>query len=169
MTSGYRIETSKRELTDAEREEFILNNYWGFLAFAGDNPYTIPLSYIYRKGTILLALATPGRKMDCIKESPRICFTISRPIALTGFKESCTGVMVEGELEKVTDRAYYGLDKEIPEMPENLEIFRIKPDKIGSKKCTNKPCRAYSAEIIKNWVSIEAFSRQMHEGKLAPQ
>jgi len=169
MTSGNRIESSNRELTEAEREEFILNNYWGFLAFAGDKPYSIPLAYIYRKGTLLLALQTPGRKMDCIQKSLKICFTISRPTVLTGFKEPCIGVMVEGELEEVTDRAYYGMDKEIPEMPENLEIFRIKADKIGSKKCTNKPCRAYSAEIRKNWVSIEAFSRQMHEGKLVSQ
>ncbi len=64
MTSGNKIETSNRELTDTEREEFILDNNWGFLAFAGDKPYAIPVSYFYRKGTFIIGLATPGRIMD---------------------------------------------------------------------------------------------------------
>lgn len=166
MASGDKIETSNRELTDAEREEFILNNNWGFLAFAGDKPYIVPLSYVYRKGTLILVLQTPGRKMDCIEKSRNVCFIISKPHVLTGFKEPCTGVMVEGELEDIPDRAYYGLDKELPEMPENIRLFRIKVDKVGSKKCTNIPCRVFTAEIKKSWVSAEVFSRQMHEGRL---
>ncbi len=165
MASGDKIETSNRELTDAEREEFILNNNWGFLAFAGDKPYGIPVSYVYRKGTFIVALATPGRKMDCIQKSRNVSFTITKPHALTGFKEPCTGVIVEGELEEVPDRAYYGMDKEIPEMPENLRIFRIKADTVGSKKCTNVPCRVFTPKMKKDWVSNEVFSRQIHEGK----
>lgn len=165
MTSGNRIETSSRELTRAEREEFILNNNRGFMAFAGDKPYIVPLSYVYRKGTFLFGLQTPGRKIDCIQKSPNVCFLISKPRVLTGFKEPCTGVMVEGELEEVPDRAYYGLDKEIPEMPENIKLFRIKPDKIGSKKCTEIRCRVFTPGRIKSWVSEEVFARQVHEGK----
>ena len=50
MTSSNKIETSNRELTDAEREEFIKSNYFGFLAFAkGDEPYVIPVSYNGKK------------------------------------------------------------------------------------------------------------------------
>ena len=167
MTSGNKIETSNRELTDTEREEFILDNNWGFLAFAGDKPYAIPVSYVYRKGTFIIGLATPGRKMDYIQKSRKVSFTISKPHVLTGFREPCTGVMVEGELEEVPDRAYYGMDKEIPEMPENLRLFRIKVDEVGSKKCANIPCRVFTAEVKKGWVSAEVYARQVHEGKRA--
>jgi len=164
MTSGNRLESGHRELSEAERDEFLLNNYFGFLGFAGDKPYVIPVSYFYRKGTFIIGLST-GRKMDYLQKSRNVCFTISKPIALTGFKEPCTGVMVEGELEEVPDRAYYGMDKEIPVMPENLRLFRIKVDKIGSKKCTNKqPCRVFTAKVRKNWVSVEEYARQKHEG-----
>jgi len=169
MASSNRVETSRRELTDAEREEFIKNNNWGFLAFAGDKPYGIPVSYIYRKGVFILALATPGRKMDYIKKSRNVSFTITKWTAITGFEEPCTGVMVEGELEEVPDRAYYGMDKEIPEMPENISLFRIKVDQVGSSKCTNAPCDVFTPEIRKNWVSAEVYARQLHEGKRAPK
>jgi len=167
MTSDNNIEASNKELTDAEREEFIKNNNWGFLGFGGDKPYVIPVSYVYRKGTFIIGLATPGRKMDYIDKGCNVCFTISKPHILTGFKKPCTGVMVEGELEEIPDRAYYGMDKEIPKMPENLRLFRIKADKVGSKTCTNIPCRVFTAKIKKGWVSAEAYARQIHEGTLS--
>jgi hypothetical protein len=165
LTSGSKLETSNRELTGTEREEFIMNNNWGFLAFAGDKPYAIPVSYVYRRGTFIIGLATPGRKMDYIERSCKVSFTISKPHVHTSFREPCTGVMVEGELEEVTDRAYYGMDKEIPEMPENLRLFKINVDEVGSKKCTNIPCRVFTTEVKKGWISPEVYARQVHEGK----
>ena len=111
MTSSNKIETSNRELTDAEREEFIKSNYFGFLAFAkGDEPYVIPVSYNYKKGTITIGLSS-GRKMDYLQKNHRVCFTISKPIALTGFKESCTGVMVG--LQKLEGQPFWGVFKRI--------------------------------------------------------
>ncbi len=165
MAPGNRVESTHRELTEAEREEFIKNNYFGFLAFAkGDEPYVIPVSYNYRKGAIIIGLST-GRKMDYLQKSRRVCFTISKPIALTGFKESCTGVMVEGELEEVTDGSYYGMGP-IPK-DINAILFKIKVDKVGSKKCTaEQPCQVFTARVRKNWVSVEEYARQKHEGTL---
>jgi len=162
MTSGNEVKSDHRELTEAEREEFILNNSHGFLAFAGDAPYTIPVAYFYRKGTFIIGLAIPGRKMDYLEKSRKVCFTISKPTAEAGFKEPCTGVMVEGELEELTDRVYYGFGAK-PAGNSGI-LFTLKVDKIGSRKCTNKPCQVYTANVRKNWVSTEAYARQLHAG-----
>lgn len=163
MASGNQVETSNRELTDAEREEFLKDNHFGILSFAGDKPYGLPIGYIYRKGTFILGLQTPGRKMDYLRKNRNVSYTICKPIFQTGLKESCTTVVVEGELEDVPDRAYYGLDKEIPEMPENLKLFTIKVNKLSTRKCTNIPCRIYTTE---GWVSDEVFARRLHEGRI---
>jgi len=165
MTSGSEVKSDHRELTEAEREEFILNNNHGFLAFTGDTPYTIPVAYFYRKGTFIIGLAIPGRKMDYLEKSRKVCFTISKPTAETGFKEPCTGVMVEGELEELTDRVYYGFGSK-PAGNSGI-LFTMKVDKIGSRKCTNKPCQVYTAKVRKNWVSNEVYARQLHAGTVA--
>ena len=164
MTSGDEVKSNPRELTEAAREEFILNNCLGFLAFAGDAPYTIPVAYFYRKGTFIIGLAIPGRKMDYLEKSRKVCFTISKPTTEAGFKEPCTGVMVEGELEELTDRSYYGFGPQPEGSNSSGILFRIKVDKIGSRKCTNKPCQVYTANARKNWVSTEAYARQLHAG-----
>ncbi len=162
MTSGNEVKSDHRELTEAEREEFILNNSHGFLAFAGDIPYTVPVAYFYRKGTFIIGLAIPGRKIDYLEKSRKVCFTISKPTVEAGFREPCTGVMVEGELEELTDRVYYGFG---PKPAGNGGIlFTLKVDKIGSRKCTNKPCQVYTANVRKNWVNTEAYARQLHAG-----
>ena len=127
-----------RDLSEAEKDEFIKNNQHGVLSFAGDKPYALPMGYMYKKGDLLIGLTIPGRKMDYIKKNPSVCFTICQPRWQTpGLKESCTSVVVEGELEEVTDRAYYGLELK---PPENVITFRIKANNVGCKKCTRTPC-----------------------------
>ena len=168
MTSGNEVKSDHRELTEAEREEFILNNSSGFLGFGGDKPYVIPVAYFYRKGAFIIGLAIPGRKMDYIQKSRNVCFTISKSTVEAGFKKPCIGVMVEGELKEVTDRSYYGFGPR-PEGNSSGILFRIEADKIGSRRCTNKPCQVYTPEIRKNWVSAEVSARQLHEGKRGPK
>lgn len=162
MTSGNEIKSDHRELTEAEREEFVLNNNHGFLAFAGDKPYTVPVAYFYRKGAFIIGLATPGRKMGYLQKSRNVCFTISRPTVETGFKQPCTGVMVEGKLEELTEREYYGFGSQ-PAGGGGI-LFKIEVDKIGSRICTNKPCQVFTAKVRKNWVSNEVYARQLHAG-----
>jgi len=85
-----------KNLTDAEKEEFIKDNRHGILSFAGDDPYAIPLGYMYRKGDLLMGFG-PGRKMDYLKKSHKVCFTICRPRWFSPkFKESCATLIVEG-------------------------------------------------------------------------
>lgn len=130
-----------RELTETEMEEFVKENNTGILCFAGDEPYGIPMGFMYKKGTVILGFSDGGRKLDCVKRSPKVCFTVCRPRKTTpDLQEACTTVMFEGELEKVTDMAYYGLDKDIPRIPEHITLFKIKANKLSTRKCLQEPC-----------------------------
>jgi len=60
-----------RELTDAEKEAFLTDNYWGVLSFAGDDPYGIPVGYMYRKGDVLMGLSPTGRKWSTLLRAVR--------------------------------------------------------------------------------------------------
>ena len=99
------------ELTEREIDELLIEGTGtGMLAFAGDDPYVIPMGNTYRRGDVLIGLITKpyGRKMQCLEQNPKICYTFCRTRAQTNLKKPCTTVVMEGVLEKVTDRDYYG-------------------------------------------------------------
>ena len=156
MTTGF----TYRELTDAERDQFLKDNIHGILAFSGDKPYAIPMGYFYRKGTLILGLTKPGRKIDRSQKSPKVCFTVCQPRWIDpDIKQPCTTVVVEGELEELTDRAYYGL-KPLPEaIASRVITFRIKVDKISARECTIKPCELFA----RPWVDAKTYGHWVHE------
>jgi hypothetical protein len=136
---------TKRDLIPAEIDAFLKDNQWGSLTFAGGDPYAIPVGYMYKKGDVLLGLTSTGRKMDYLKGSHKICYMICRPRWQTpDLKESCTSVIMEGELEEVADRVYYGLSPE----PANAGgvLYRIRASRIGTRKCTTTPCEILAAK-----------------------
>ena len=128
-----------REITDAEREEFLTENDSGILCFAGEEPYCIPMGHSYRKQTLILMPSKGGQKWDYIQKNPKVCYTVCRPRKTTpDLSESCTTVIFDGELEKVTDRSYYGFGP----LREGVDVvtFRIKVNKLSTRKCIQEPC-----------------------------
>ena len=126
-----------RSLTDAEREKFIKENTHGVLSFAGDDPYAIPLGCMYRKGSFLMGFG-PGKKIEYLEKSNKVCFTICRPRYLSpDHKESCTTLIVNGVLEEVEDPSYY--DIKMPEMTD-VQLYIIKPTSESTRKCLQNPC-----------------------------
>ena len=156
MTTGF----GYRELTDAERDQFLKDHVHGILSFSDGAAYAIPLGYFYRKGDLLLGLTKPGRKIDCVQKSPKVCFTICRPRWQTpDLKGSCITAVVEGELEELTDRSYYGL-KPLPEaIASRVITFRIKVDKMSARECTIKPCELFA----RPWVDAKTYAHWVHE------
>ena len=139
---------TKRDLTLAEIDAFIKDNKWGSLAFTGDDPYTIPVGYRYRKGTVMFGLDAKGRKMDYLKASRNVCFMICKPRWDTpDYKESCTSVIIEGELEDVTE-SQYGISP-LPE-DSNVALFKIKQEMVGTRKCTTTPCEILAAKEMES-------------------
>jgi len=127
-----------RSLTDAEREKFIKENTHGVLSFAGDDPYAIPLGCMYRKGSFLMGFG-PGKKIEYLEKSDKVCFTICRPRYLSpDYKESCTTLIVNGVLEVVKDPLYY--DVKMPEGSVNAHLYLIKPTSESTRKCLQNPC-----------------------------
>jgi len=134
---GTTMALTVRDMTSAEIEEFLSENRFGILAFAGDKPYALPLGYSYRKGTVILGFRKSGRKMDYFQKSRNVCFTVSvTKEETTNVAGTLTSVLLEGELEEVTDRDYYGL----PPLPSgasaDLASFRIKTDQVGARAWT---------------------------------
>ena len=138
---------TNRELTATEMDAFIKDNQWGSLAFTGDPPYVIPVGYMYIKGNVLLGLTSTGRKMDYFTASRNVCYMICKPRWQTpDYKESCTSVIMEGELEEVTDRGYYDLSPEPEPQFAGGALYRIKASKVGTRKCTTTPCEILAAK-----------------------
>ncbi len=51
----------------------------GFLGLSVDGrPYVVPLTYGYLDGRILFHGALSGKKLDCIRANPNVCFTVGR-------------------------------------------------------------------------------------------
>lgn len=137
-----------KTLTKNEIEKFLKNNQHGILSMAGGKPYALPMGYMYKRKAILLGLATSGsmvttgRKMKYLKKSKNICFTICKPRWDTPkLKTPCTTIVVEGSLEEVENRSYYGLKTNVPA---KVQLYKIKVTKMGARKCNRKPCELFA-------------------------
>lgn len=127
-----------KKLTKNEIDKFLKNNKHGILSMAGDKPYALPMGYMYKRKSILLGLVTTGRKIKYLKKSKNICFTICMPRWLTPkLKTPCTTLVIEGLLEEIKNRSYYGLKIDIPK---TVQTYKIKVKKMGARKCNRKPC-----------------------------
>ena len=140
-----------KELTGREIDTFLKSNQHGILSFAGDKPYALPMGYMYKRKTILLGLATAGsmvtvgKKMKYLKKSKNICFTICTPRWHTEkLRVPCTTVVIEGTLEEIANRSYYGL-KKIPQRA-TLKLYKIKIAERGARKCNRKPCELLASK-----------------------
>jgi nitroimidazol reductase NimA-like FMN-containing flavoprotein (pyridoxamine 5'-phosphate oxidase superfamily) len=67
-----------KEIGDrSEVEKLLMRAKVGRLATCvNDEPYVIPLSFVYRDGRIIVHGATEGRKMENIFRNPKICFEV---------------------------------------------------------------------------------------------
>ncbi|MED9996406.1 MAG: pyridoxamine 5'-phosphate oxidase family protein [Paludibacteraceae bacterium] len=68
----------KQQLTEQACEEILQGAYRGFLSVNGENgyPYTIPINFFYRNKHVYFHSALQGHKMDAIKKSAKVCFTV---------------------------------------------------------------------------------------------
>ncbi|MDQ0268393.1 pyridoxamine 5'-phosphate oxidase family protein [Cytobacillus purgationiresistens] len=101
--------------------EFIKIERTGYLGLTdGENPYVIPLNYVWLNDSIYIHGAAEGRKIDIVQENSSACFTISRDLGTmtspipaktdTAYKS----VIVFGEIHIV---------KELKEAHEVMEHF----------------------------------------------
>jgi len=133
------IELSKKEI-----EKFLKDNQYGILSMGAKQPYALPMGYKYLRRTLILGITDCGRKMKYLNENKRVCFTICKPRWETkDLKVPCTSVVIEGELQEVKNKSYYGIKKSLPS---GLKLFKIKTSTIGARKCNRKPCELFLKE-----------------------
>ena len=75
----------------------------------GEFPYVIPLNFVRQGNCIYIHCALEGHKLDCIRQNPRVAFTIIADVSIhrekstTYFKSLCgkgTACIIEDETEK---------------------------------------------------------------------
>lgn len=68
----------KQLLSDAESIEILNTATSGTLALSGDNgyPYAVPLSFVYKDGSIYFHIAREGHKLDSIRRSDKASFCV---------------------------------------------------------------------------------------------
>lgn len=99
----------KQAISREECQTILTQEKRGILSMSGDNgyPYAIPLNFIYdeKANIIYFHCAKQGHKIDAIKSSDKVCFTVLN----SGFQEendwawNITSVLVFGRARLVSD------------------------------------------------------------------
>lgn len=97
-------------LADEEINDLLSKAQVGYLALSKDNqPYLVPLNFVYDRKAIYFHCNPEGRKIDYIKANPRICFQAGETGSLISGENPCShnysyrSVIVEGLVEEVTE------------------------------------------------------------------
>jgi nitroimidazol reductase NimA-like FMN-containing flavoprotein (pyridoxamine 5'-phosphate oxidase superfamily) len=65
------------EMPEEEIVDVLKLNMIGRLALSVNNiPYVVPICYSYMDDKLYFNLTAPGKKIDAIKENPKICFVV---------------------------------------------------------------------------------------------
>lgn len=144
------------KMTGEEINALLIEAPVGHLGLAFENqPYIVPLNYLYSGGALYFHCALKGRKIDYIKANSKICFQVGSYGGLITSDSACShnyqfrSVMVEGTVEEVTDvvakeAALRGIvakyaDTAIAEKPipakkiEGVSVYRILVETITGK------------------------------------
>jgi len=74
---------SDRALSREEAIRILEQGEFGNLALAWANePYTIPVNYLYFDGKIYFHSAKEGKKLQWLKRNPQVCFSVSHMLQL---------------------------------------------------------------------------------------
>ncbi|MFX1318343.1 MAG: pyridoxamine 5'-phosphate oxidase family protein [Promethearchaeota archaeon] len=120
---------SKGEMSQAEIDQFLTCAPTGRLGLIIDNePYVIPVGYVYHKGKIAIHSCTKGKKIEALKSNPRVCFEVDETLSDVSMYKS---VIMFGESEILHEPEaiipYLQLHINKYRVPENFETYMQKP------------------------------------------
>ena len=146
---------NNQQLSDAESIGVLQRGTSGVLALTGDGsyPYAVPLSYVYREGTIWFHCAVTGHKLDAVRQNEKVSFcVIDRdqviPEKLTSAYRSVIvfgrARTVEDEGEKRRAARWLGekydpanrsdMDREIDESLPRMSVLRLDVEHMTGKE-----------------------------------
>ena len=154
------IRRKKKEIDADAAKELLQSSRRGVLAVNGDNgyPYAIPVNYFYDRnaGKIYFHGARVGHKVDALRISDKVCFTVYgneavREEAWAPFVQSTVvfgrcHLMEEGteatEILKKVAKKYYPneqlIDEEIERSGKAVQLFEIEIEHISGKEIQEK-------------------------------
>ncbi len=145
------------KMTAEEINTLLLEAPVGHLGLAYENqPYIVPLNYLYSDGSIYFHCAFKGRKIDYIKANSKACFQVGRYGEVITSDSACShnyqfsSVIIEGTIEEVTGAraketalrgivARYSSDAAMAEKPipaekiKGVSVYRIQVETIAGK------------------------------------
>ena len=105
-----KIRKIKNEINQAEAKDLLKNSRRGILAMNGDDgyPYAIPVNYFYDEAEekIFFHGAKAGYKVDCLKSSDKVCFTVigSEMIREEAWAPYMQSVVIFGRCQLIDDK-----------------------------------------------------------------
>ena len=134
---------------------------YGVLSTAVDNqPYAVPLSYVWLKGKVYFHCALTGRKLDILAANPQVCFTVIGNDVEAFFENgnystTYSSVIMCGKCSSVADTAERNsafralCQKYLPECMDSVDaaiqrsgkitaVYRIDPESITGKRRKRK-------------------------------
>ncbi len=132
----------------AQMEGMLRDGGWGSLAVRdGEGVYAVPLNYAYADGRVIFHCALEGKKLDCIRRDPRVCFTVARQ---PGFvREHPGGKPCEVDSDSVicrgTARILEDPDERLDALNDFNRAFRPDADALRADQVTR--CAAVVIEI----------------------
>ena len=154
------IRRKKKEIDTDAAKELLQNSRRGVLAVNGDDgyPYAIPVNYFYDRnaGKIYFHGARVGHKVDALRASDKVCFTVYGNEAVkeevwAPFVQSTVvfgrcHLLEEGteatEILKKVAKKYYPneqlIDKEIAHSGKAVQLFEIEIEHISGKEIQEK-------------------------------
>lgn len=89
----------KTDLTNAECEEMLSQNYYGHLGCVdGEEPYVVPITYLYKDG-FMYGFSTTGHKLDLLRKNSRMCIQVDHVVS----GDEWQSVICWGFFEEVLD------------------------------------------------------------------
>ena len=104
----YEMRRAKQRLSPEESLAILEKGSSGVLAlWDGEEPYAVPLSYVYHQGKLYFHCARAGRKLEAIKVCPRasFCVVAADDVIPEKYTTAYRSVIVSGRLRIIEDEA----------------------------------------------------------------
>lgn len=128
---------SKQKMSQAEIEQFLTLARVGRLGLnLEDGPYIVPVGYVYRNGKVAFHSCAKGRKMEALKNHPKVCFEVDETISDASVYKS---IIIRGTVKILDDP-----EEMIPYLQLHIDKYRIPED---FESYIGKPGRNREAEL----------------------
>ncbi len=152
----YSLKRAEKAMTEEEAEELLARASVARLGLSlDDQPYIVPVNYVYHDRRAFLHSAEEGQKIDYLNHNPNICFEVDEFLGIREAEAPCElgaryrSVIAYGKAMIIRDRegkeealrrlvAKYAADRQNSpldeDMVESVVVVEIRFDRVTGKK-----------------------------------